>query len=51
MTVVAVCQIGLMVGEVAANRMPPGRNKLPAAEKERIRMWIAQGAKSERMGR
>jgi hypothetical protein len=32
---------------IASNRMPPGQRKLSAADKERIREWIAGGAKSE----
>ncbi len=33
---------------VVANRMPPGKGKLSAAEKQLIRDWIASGAKGER---
>jgi hypothetical protein len=33
---------------VASGRMPPGKNKLPLADRQRIRAWIAQGARSER---
>jgi hypothetical protein len=35
---------------IAAGRMPPKR-KLPVADKERIRQWIAQGARSDQAGR
>jgi mono/diheme cytochrome c family protein len=33
---------------VASGQMPPGKKKLPDADKERIREWIRQGAKSGR---
>ena len=35
---------------IAAGRMPPKR-KLPVADRERIREWIARGARSEMAGR
>src|SRR5262249_54000856 len=33
---------------VATGRMPPGKRKLSAGDRETIRAWIASGARSER---
>jgi hypothetical protein len=33
---------------IASGRMPPGKRKLPARDKDIIRAWIASGARSER---
>jgi hypothetical protein len=37
-----------LLESVVSNKMPPGKNKLTAAEKQLIREWIASGAKGER---
>ena len=39
----------LLLKRVLADEMPPGKKKMPAAEKAVLREWLAQGAKTARV--